>query len=124
MAEPFTIRYDPGANRIEFKFMGIWDEAANTQWSTCYQAILRGARPGFTTLADMRDYPLQAPEVQATHEDLIEMTIQHGLRKGVIVVSETIMEMQMKRVAGKAGNQDKMLCFASSVEDARRILDE
>lgn len=118
MSEAFTLRYDATRNRIDFSMHGQWTVADAASWTAAYTSTLAGTRPGFVVVGDMSTSPVQIPEVQTTHEQLMGLSIERGMRIGALVVPAATVKLQLKRLAASSDTERRHIIFVGSVAEA------
>ena len=117
----YTLKWNTGAQRIEFTMTGVWDSETMRRWDAEYRAAVSQAPAGaWTVLGDMSNYPAQSAEIQKGHERLIAYSAVNGMTKAVLVVPKAVVAMQMKRLVDSAKAQ--MVTYAASVDEAKKLL--
>jgi hypothetical protein len=121
-AGSYTISWNTGTNCLEFRLVGMWDQATMARWNADYKAaVAKAPRPGWFVIGDLTEHPPQSPEIQSGHEALMGYSAQHGMAKGVLVVPKVVMQLQLKRLADSS-NTAQVITFSDSIGGAKTIL--
>ncbi|MFC1925467.1 hypothetical protein ACFLW2_02085 [Chloroflexota bacterium] len=114
------IRADVARNRLYVIVQGFLTSAENTESVDKILLELKRLRPGFEMITDMATMKV------ATEEGVEVFNRAHGAikamgkKRNIIVVKDPLVRMQIERTSRESG---KVAEFASSVEEAERILE-
>lgn len=119
----YEVAWNRDANRLEFALRGIFDRTSFSAWDTAVRAVLQEApAPGWTTLADMSDFPPQAPELQRGAEEQIALTFALGCVMSVVIVPRLHTARQLLRYAEASASRSRVVLVPTRTE-ALAVLD-
>ncbi len=117
-----SVRVDLAKNRIYLYLEGKHDLAEAKRMKDEYSKAIRQCQPGFTVLADVRNYIPGTAEVQAVHEEAVELAELSGVSKVARVVGTTPLGgMQINRIARQHINYEAK--HFDAPEEAEDFLD-
>ncbi|MFO7891244.1 MAG: hypothetical protein R6V04_13010 [bacterium] len=117
------VKYDETKNRVYLVFKGTHDLLEATRMRNEYAQAIEQAHPGFTVLADFKDYKPGTKEVQEVHTSAVHLAEEAGVSKVARVMGETPLgEMQISRIASKEVSYPSKSFV--TVEEAEKFLDE
>lgn len=117
------VKYDETKNRIYLFFEGTHDLLEAKRMRNEYAQAIELAGPGFTVLADFKNYTPGSKEVQEVHASAVHLAEEAGVSKVARVMGRTPLgEMQVSRIARKEVSYPSR--SFETVEEAEKFLDE
>jgi hypothetical protein len=118
-----TVDVNKIKNRIYLVLEGYHDVDEAKRMKELYRNAIESCKPGFTVLADLREYKPGDDEVRVIHAEAVKLAEAAGVRKVARVVGDKPLGgMQIDRVAKKEGHYDAG--HFQTTEEAERYLDE
>jgi len=122
MTESYA-KYDETKNRIYLILEGSHDLLEAKRMRDEYAEAIEQARPGFTVLADLKNYKPGSEEVQKVHASAVHLAEEAGISKVARVMGQTPLgEMQVSRIAKKEVSYPSRSFI--TVEEAEEFLDK
>lgn len=97
----FTIDFDPHRQVLRITATGFWSLATLASFSVTMLARATAAKllhGDFATLIDLRDYPVQAPDVARGVEQLLKQAMRITTAPVVTITGSQLLKMQAERV--------------------------
>lgn len=118
-----TVRVNKIKNRIYLVLEGYHDVEEATRMKELYGDAIKSCTPGFTVLADLREYKPGDDDVREIHAEAVNLAENAGVRKVARLVGDKPLGgLQINRVAQKEGHYDA--AHFQTIEDAEQYLDE
>jgi hypothetical protein len=115
----FTIATDREARLIRYKLEGLWDLDTFEKYRVAMTAEMewfRGAGLSFNLLGDLRNFTTQTQDLNDRRQEMILKAETLGLDKCAIVVSSSIVRMQVGRLSNNS------YAFFTSEDEAKEWL--
>ena len=124
MAE-FDVTFDAARNRLYIRLAGFFREADVQPALARLEEEMKGIISGFDVVVDISRFKPGSPRAAEALRKGGEMVKERGRRRAVRITGGIITGlMQFKRVLGGIFAEDESVRYASSREEADRILDE
>jgi len=84
------------------KFTGMLSLEEANDWFDDVKKTIAG-KSSFGQLIDLRGQKAQSPETNQVVQDAMAYVIEHGMKRSSVVLSSTVMKMQIQRLAKEVG---------------------
>ncbi len=88
---------------IRMVFADFIENDEMKKWVVEAKRVLGTQSPGFGVFVDMRTLKPLAPDVQATLQEGQKMFKVKGMRRSVVILANTLLTMQFKRIGKETG---------------------
>ena len=119
--EFYELRANSVKNRLYIKIIGFW-QAPNVvpNYLSDIKEMTEHLRSGFSILADLREMRTCPASVVPIHEEGLQITKAAGVEYSAEVISDTIANMQMKKMYREHDVNDNKF---GTIEEAEAFLD-
>ena len=119
--EFYELRANAVKNRLYIKVIGFWSAPKVVpNYLTDIKEATEHLRSGFSILADLREMRTSPASVVHIHEEGLKITKAAGVEYSAEVISDTITNMQMKKMYREHDVNDNKF---KTIEEAEAFLD-
>ena len=119
----FDVQIEHGQRLIVMGAWGFWSMPLAQECIKAlldsYKALHAAGRPWYF-LADHRNFPAQAVDVQAEISTTVRDAIKLGMKRSASVLDSTITKLQIRRLTGASGLPMDVFAFFTSEDQARK----
>ncbi len=97
----YTIQQEPFGFSLVFK--GVVNAAEMKEWRRESERYLNSQKAGFNVFVNMQDLEPLTAEAQAVMEEGQRAYRNHGMVRSVVILNNTLITLQFKRIAKESG---------------------
>lgn len=120
----FDIRTDLSKNRLYIRIEGFFREPDAAPVWPALESALAELRPGFDVITDLSGFKPGLPGAASNLRRAGELVKAKGRRRAVRVAGKLVTGLMQYKRELKGMFDEEMTRYASSIEEAERILDE
>lgn len=117
----FDVKYKINENRIYAKLEGLIRVEEAKKFRTEMESVQKKMKRGGTYIIDATQLKTLPQDSSAEIQKAREHAVKHGVGKGVVILNDSILAMQTKRMSKKVEGFDE--AYVESMKEAIAVLD-